>query len=153
MASYEIEKKFLLQSLPDNLDHYPCQILEQGYLSTEPVVRVRKENDSYYLTYKGGGKMIREEYNLSLTEAAYYHLLEKSDGNIICKHRYLIPLEGSNLTIELDIFDPPFAPLIMAEVEFTSEEEANNFIPPKWFGEEVTMDPAYHNSNMSRLLL
>jgi len=97
--------------------------------------------------------MIREEYNLPLTEDAYYHLLEKADGNIICKRRYLIPLEDTNLTAELDIFDPPFAPLIMAEVEFDSVEDANSFIPPAWFGEEVTMDPVYHNSNMSRLQL
>lgn len=153
MASFEIEKKFLIKTLPDHLEQYPCQILEQGYLSTQPVVRVRKENEDYYLTYKGSGKLIREEYNLPLTKEAYYHLLEKADGNIICKNRYLIPLEDTGHMVELDIFDPPFAPLIMAEVEFESLEEANNFLPPSWFGEEVTMDPAYHNSNMSRLQL
>ena len=40
----------------------------------------------------------------------------------------------------------------MAEVEFSSIEMANAFIPPEWFGEDVTMNPKYHNSNMSRSL-
>lgn len=107
--------------------------------------------------------MAREEYNLPLNEEAYYHLREKADGNIISKKRYLIPLhnpqfkEGGNrppedytLTIELDVFDPPFAPLILAEVEFGSKEAAETFLPPDWFLEDVTYDPAYHNSYLSK---
>ena len=45
----EIERKFTLKSLPDNLDSYPSLHIEQAYLSTNPVVRVRKENDEYYI--------------------------------------------------------------------------------------------------------
>lgn len=51
----EIERKFLVAQLPDNLDNYNCRYIEQGYLSTKPVVRVRRDNDDYYLTYKGSG--------------------------------------------------------------------------------------------------
>ena len=36
----------------------------------------------------------------------------------------------------------------MAEVEFPSEKEAEEFTPPAWFGDEVTNDRRYHNSNM-----
>ncbi|CBK73647.1 hypothetical protein CIY_07540 [Butyrivibrio fibrisolvens 16/4] len=36
----------------------------------------------------------------------------------------------------------------MAEVEFPTIEEANSFVPPEWFGEDVTNDKNYHNSNM-----
>ena len=53
----EIERKFLVAQLPDNLDNYNCRYIEQGYLSTKPVVRVRRDNDDYYLTYKGSGMM------------------------------------------------------------------------------------------------
>ena len=94
--------------------------------------------------------MIREEYNLPLTEEAYAHLKAKADGNVISKRRYLIPLGGS-LTAELDVFSGRFAGLMLAEVEFASEEEANRFCPPDWFGREVTYSPEYHNSSMSRL--
>ena len=114
------------------------------------------------MTYKGKGLMAREEYNLPLNESAYQHLLSKADGNIISKKRYVIPLESPRfksdylplimpqLVIELDVFAAPFAPLIMAEVEFPDVDMANAFIAPDWFDQDVTNDPAYHNSNMSR---
>ena len=158
----EIERKFTLKKLPDDLESYPCHIIEQAYLCTSPVVRVRKEDDTYYMTYKGKGLMAREEYNLPLNESAYQHLLSKADGNIISKKRYVIPLESPRfksdylplimpqLVIELDVVAAPFAPLIMAEVEFPDVDMANAFIAPDWFDQDVTNDPAYHNSNMSR---
>ena len=145
----EIERKFLIKQLPENLDRYPSQTLEQAYLCTEPVVRVRRSNDTYTLTYKSKGLMSREEYNLPLNAESYEHLKGKADGNIIRKQRYRIPLPDG-LTIELDLFAPPFEGLILAEVEFTSEEQANSFSPPDWFGEEVTWSTEYHNSTLSQ---
>lgn len=159
----EIERKFVLHSLPEDLENYPFRHIEQAYLNTDPVVRVRKEDDIYYLTYKGSGMMARAESNLSLNEESYYHLREKADGNIISKKRYLIPLKNPgfkegfptppddySLTIELDVFDPPFAPLVLAEVEFGSKEAAEAFVAPDWFGEEVTYCKEYHNSYMAK---
>ena len=168
----EIERKFLIKELPADLEQYPHHLIEQGYLCTGPVVRVRKQDDTYYLTYKGGGKMVREEYNLPLTAQAYAHLIEKADGYRITKTRYLIPLSHpadtnaaatpdteisvpsttnpyEGLTVELDIFTNP-GHLIMAEVEFETEEQALSFVPPAWFGPDVTMDKRYHNSYMSK---
>lgn len=158
----EIERKFTIRQLPENLHAYASKKIVQAYLCTDPVIRIRKQDDAYFLTYKGKGLMAREEYNLPLNADAFKHLLPKADGNIISKTRYLIPIdhpvfsgtfvapENVNLTIELDVFDPPFAPLIMAEVEFPTEEMANAFRMPDWFAEDVTGNPAYHNSNMSR---
>ena len=141
----EIERKFLIKELPD-LSKYEYVDIEQGYLSTNPVVRIRKKNDKYVLTYKGSGLMSREELEAALTKESYEHLLEKIDGHAITKRRYLIPLEP--YTIELDVFYGHMEGLIMAEVEFPSVEEANNFNPPNWFGVDVTEDRRYHNSNM-----
>lgn len=163
----EIERKFTVTKLPDDLESYPCHIIEQAYLNTDPVVRIRREDDSYYLTYKGKGLMAREEYNLPLNEESYYHLREKADGNVISKKRYVIPIgepkfdmayvsaaqksiDQMSLRVELDIFEPPFAPLMIAEVEFPDEETARAFQMLDWFSQDVTNDPAYHNSNLSR---
>ena len=146
----EIEKKFLLKHLPD-FASYEYHKIEQAYLCTNPVVRVRKEDNNYYMTYKGSGMLAREEYNLPLNQESYEHLKEKADGNVIGKTRYLIPLGKKDLVAEVDVFEEPFAPLIMAEVEFESEEQANAFEAPEWFGEEVTFDGRYHNSYMSRM--
>lgn len=145
----EIERKFLINKLPENIKEYPFHIIEQAYLCTNPVVRVRRQDEDYILTYKGSGMMAREEYNLPLNKEAYEHLLTKADGTIISKKRYLIPL-SEQLTIELDEFYKPMNDLLLAEVEFPSIEEANAFVPPEWFGEDVTFDAAYHNSTMSR---
>lgn len=146
----EIERKFTIKALPKNLSSYPCHLIEQAYLNTDPVIRVRREDDTFYLTYKGKGLLAREEYNLPLNEQAYYHLLEKADGVIISKKRYVIPIEDTSLCVELDIFEKPFAPLIIAEVEFPDKETAEAFVPLDWFSQDVTNDPAYHNSNLSR---
>ena len=147
----EIEKKFLIRSLPD-LSKYSYHKISQAYLNTDPVVRIRKQDDDYYLTYKGKGMMAREEYNLPLNAASYAHLSTKADGNVISKTRYLIPLDNG-LTAELDVFDAPFESLQMLEVEFESIEPANTFTPPDWFGKEVTNDHRYHNSYLSELKL
>lgn len=145
----EIERKYLIKTLPENLTQYPCRRIEQGYLNTEPVVRIRRSNDTYTLTYKGAGLMVREEYNLPLTASAFAHLKEKIDGRLIKKRRYLIPY-GERYTIELDVFENDLAPLTLAEVEFESEDDANQFTPPDWFGEDVTFSADYHNSTLSQ---
>lgn len=101
----EIERKYLIPKLPENLSDYPSRAMEQGYLCTDPVVRIRHEGDDYVLTYKSGGLMAREEYNLPLTREAYEHLRPKTDGILIAKTRYYLPL--GELTIELDVFQAP----------------------------------------------
>ena len=154
MENMEIERKFLIKEMPD-LEKYTFKELEQGYLNTYPTVRVRREDDEYYLTYKSKSKddIAREEYNLPLTKEAYEHLIKKADGNIISKRRYLVPAgkgeDGRELIAEIDVFAPPFAPLILAEVEFSSVEEAGAFVKPPWLGEDVSSDRRYYNSYLS----
>lgn len=159
----EIERKFTVTALPEDLKEHTCLVIEQAYLNTDPVLRIRRQNDDYFLTYKGKGLLAREEYNLPLNKEAYEHLRTKADGNIISKKRYLLPISSPSfkegyvppqamprLTIELDVFEAPFAPLIIAEVEFPDEEMANAFLPPAWFLKDVTYDRQYHNSNLSQ---
>ena len=145
----EIERKYLVRKLPENLEQYNKKEIAQGYLCTEPVVRIRRSNDDYYMTYKGDGLMVREEYNLPLTQDAYDHRRPKIDGLLIAKTRYLIPLDGK-LTAELDVFEEDLNGLVIVEVEFNSVEEANAFHAPDWFGEDVTNSGKYHNRYLSQ---
>lgn len=147
----EIERKYLVNSLPASLSSYPCRKIQQAYLCTEPVVRIRREDDSYYLTYKSKGLMVRQEYNLPLTAESYSHLLSKADGNVISKVRFLIPLDSLNLTAELDLFEGAFLGLALVEVEFPNEEEARSFLPPLWFGRDVTFTGEFQNSRLSSM--
>lgn len=150
----EIERKFLIKEMPD-LTKYPSKKLIQGYLATNPTVRVRDEGGEYILTYKSKSKdfISREEYNLPLTKEAFETLIKKSEGNIISKTRYYIPIgknkEGNELTLELDVYDPPFAPLVFGEVEFPTIEEAHSFEIPDWFGEDVSDNREYYNGVMA----
>ncbi len=139
----EIERKFMIASLPENLDDYPSEEIEQVYLSRNPTVRVRRYGDKYILTIKGKGKLSHEEYELDLNPDSYAHLFEKHDGFVIRKRRYRIPY--GPYTIELDRFFEPVT-VTYAEVEFTSEEEALAFTPPEWFGTDLTDLDGYTNA-------
>ncbi|MBO5239397.1 MAG: CYTH domain-containing protein [Lachnospiraceae bacterium] len=143
----EIERKFLIKQIPVNLNEYPYEEIEQGYLNTTPVLRIRRKNDSYIFTYKSAGLMSREEIELPLSKEAYEHLIPKCDGNLITKTRYRIP-EEHGYTIELDIFHGCLDGLVLAEVEFPSEEAALAFPVPDWFTCEVTYESTFHNSRM-----
>ncbi len=148
--SYEIERKFLIKKIPDDLESFTHFDIEQGYLCIDPVIRVRKKDSDYILTYKSRGFMIREEYEHPLTKNGYEHLIQKADGNVISKTRYIIP-GPSGLTVELDIFKKIFDGIVLAEIEFASPSEAENFNPPDWFGDDVTRNIYFHNSYMSRM--
>ncbi len=157
----EIERKYTVKTMPEDLSAYDSHRIIQAYLCREPVVRVRKSDDDYYMTYKGKGLVSREEYNLALTEEGFEHLLTKADGNVISKTRYIIPIteprfkddyklpDGVDLCVELDVFDEPFAPLVIAEVEFPAEAASDAYIPEDWFDADVSEDRQYHNVNMA----
>ncbi len=149
MENTEIERKWMIKELPGDLSNYKCIEMEQAYLNISPTVRIRRENDEYFLTYKGKGDGIsHSEYNLPLTKEAFDHMLPKADGIIIRKKRYVIPLEGG-LKAELDIFGEPYEGLRIVEVEFGSVEEAEGFTGPDWFGQDVSMDERFKNARMA----
>ena len=155
----EIEKKFLVKQLPVNLLRYEKKVIEQGYLCADPIVRIRKSNEEYILTYKsvqGINEHLKQlakvcnEVELPLTKESYEHLRNKVDGYLVCKTRYLIPLENGR-TAELDIFHKQLEGLVIVEVEFPDEEAIYDFVAPEWFGEEVSQDHRYSNSNLARI--
>ncbi|MCM1081884.1 MAG: CYTH domain-containing protein [Clostridium sp.] len=158
MDHMEIEKKYLIKNIPDNLATYSHYDIEQAYICSSPAIRVRKKSIfsdgngscTYILTVKGKGLIKREEFELTLEKNEYEALLNKTEGNIITKCRYLIPLtEG--LSLELDIFGGKFKGLVMGEIEFPDEDSAKKYNPPAFIGREVTFDERFHNSVMSTM--
>lgn len=144
----EIERKFLIKQLPENLERFPHHHIEQAYLSTDPVIRIRKWDDLCFLTVKSKGLLAREEYEMPIEKERYDDLLRYKRGHIITKTRYVIR-EKDGLKIELDIFEGIHKGLIMAEVEFPDLNTAKAYVPAEWFGEEVTGDEKYQNSWLS----
>lgn len=147
----EIEKKFKIREYPEKYEMFQKKEIEQGYLCANPVVRIRKSNGDYILTYKSKpegreNKEVRicNELEAPLTEESYIHLKTKIDGIMIEKTRYLVPLEDGHIA-EMDIFHGALEGLSMVEVEFATEEEAHKFVAPGWFGEDVSCDKRYTN--------
>ena len=149
----EIERKYLVRDLPEDLENYPHVEIEQAYLCTSPTLRIRRMGDRYILTVKehvrvpGTTAIHNREEEFSLSPDAYTRLRAKCEGIPVSKTRYRIPFEG--LAIELDIFHGPHAPLLLAEVEFPSTEAAEAFLPPAWLGEDVSGNPCYRNSYLA----
>ena len=154
MNNMEIEKKYLVKAIPDNLENFECHRIAQGYVSTEPVVRIRQWDDEYILTIKSSGLLSHIEIEKSLTEDEFKAMTEMVKGNTIAKKRYIIPLISygyPELELELDIFEGALDGLIIAEVEFSDTEKAESFVAPDFLGTEVTNDPRYYNSYLSTI--
>ncbi len=152
----EIEKKYLTNDCPYDLEKLDRHVIEQAYLCGNPTVRIRRLDDRYILTYKrkekdgGAGACVSEEVELPLNREAYEHLLEKKDSNVVRKTRYIIPLDRDH-KIELDVFEGKLRGLVMAEVEFLSLDDAKRFKAPGWFKKEVSGDQRFSNRYLSTL--
>lgn len=145
----EIERKFLVDSLPDRIEQYPHVEIEQGYLCTSPTMRIRKAGDVFGLTIKekavtASTAIHNREEEFRLSEDKYNLLKSKCDGRMVLKTRYRIPV--GSLTAELDIFHGHHEGLRIVEVEFPSTADADAFVPPTWFGPDVSTDHSYTNS-------
>lgn len=157
----EIERKYLVNRIPENLNDYEHIEIEQYYLCESPTLRIRRMGDSYILTVKeyleiNSGAIHNREEEFALSSSSYNHLREKCDNLGVTKTRYLINLrrlemDGSyeGVTAELDIFHGRHDGLVLVEVEFPNTQVADSFVPPSWFGKEVSGDPHYRNSYLS----
>ncbi len=144
----EVERKFLVRELPDDLVSYPSDKIAQGYISLDPAgaqVRLRRRGYHTLLTIKSGRGLARAEEEFVIDGPRFERLWPSTQGRRVEKTRYRIPLDGG-LTLELDVFAGELEGLVMAEVEFESVDDALAFAPPSWLGPEVTDDRRYGNS-------
>jgi CYTH domain-containing protein len=156
----EVERKFVVAQMPDLADE--GEEIEQGYLAigAEGEVRLRRRGDGRVLTVKRGvmggcsaGEaeeqpvLSRAEAETELDQDQFDALWPLTEGRRLKKRRYLI--RHGDLEIELDTYEGELEGLIVAEIEFPSEEEARRFEPADWLGEEVTGDRAYLNETLA----
>lgn len=143
IVMYEIERKFLLKKLPNNLNTQPVKIV-QAYLCDNPVLRIRQWENQYFFTYKGNGLMKRQEIEIEISKNTFDSLIAQC-RKIIVKNRYILNM---NKTFEIDVFEGDLKGLILAEVEFIDEDEALNFNKPEFLHIEVTNNPLFQNVNL-----
>jgi adenylate cyclase len=143
----ERERRFLVPNVPDALPD-PFRII-QGYLMTQPAaVRVRRRDDDYFLTIKTGSGLARTEIERRLDADEFEAVWAVADALRIEKRRYVIALASGD-TAELDLFDGELAGRRIVEVEFDDDTSAAAFVPPDWFGREVTDDGRYTNAALA----
>jgi adenylate cyclase len=144
----EVERKFLVSEPPD-LDRADADEIEQGYLAigSDGEVRVRRKGKKLLLTAKRGSGLSRQEAEVELDPGSFDELWPLTEGRRLRKRRHVIP--HGDLKFEVDVYGGDLEGLIVAEIEFPSEEEARAFDPPKWLGEEVTGDHRYLNETLA----
>ena len=147
----EIERKFLVPEHPEDLERWPATRIEQGYLAiggdgTE--VRIRRRDGDMVLTVKGGGGRSRTEEEFGIDDERFARLWPLTEGRRVEKTRHLIDA-GEGLDIEVDVYSGALTGLVVAEVEFDTEEAADAFEPPSWFGREVTDDARFKNQRLA----
>ena len=150
-SGVEIERKFLVDQPPTDLEAHRSAQIDQGYLAiTENglEVRIRNYGGQAFLTVKSGAGQVRLEEEIEIDERTFHSLWPLTEGKRIRKRRYLIPA-GNGLQLELDVYGEALAGLVIAEVEFDSAEAAAAFTPPAWVGREVTDDPRYKNRRLA----
>lgn len=159
----EIERKYLVRMLPDSLEQYKHYEIEQAYLCTSPTLRIRRMGDAYILTVKehvatASSAIHNREEEFALSAESYQRLLAKCDSGRVSKTRYRIDLRQQTgdgayvgLVAELDVFHGRHLGLMLVEVEFPNTTAANNFVPPSWFGPDVSADPRYRNSYLASM--
>jgi len=144
----ERERKFLVDRLPDDLG--PAVAIRQGYLALERnvQVRVRRAGTLCTLTVKGGRGRDRTEVETAITAEQFDDLWPLTDGRRIEKARHRVPL-GDGRTAEVDLFAGGHEGLQLVEVEFPDDADPDAFVPPPWFGPDVTDDARYSNADLA----
>lgn len=148
----EIERKFLVKDLPEGFKKYLRTPIHQGYIMIAPdmkgVVRLRHEAIHFYQTIKRGSGKIRDEFEVELTAKQFKKLWPTTKGRRLNKTRYAVPLNGKKIAFA-DVFHGRLKGLVMVEVEFRTVKECDSFVPPSWFGKEVTENKRYTNQSLA----
>ncbi len=157
-ARLELERRFLIRELPDNLlkqlqgwqiqDHY----LPATRLRLRRMTALRGDEVLLKL-----GQKYRDDSldpmetmitNLYLN-AEEYQCLRTLSARELCKTRYRYPFKDREFGI--DVFEGPLADLILAEVECDSAKELMQIPFPAFAALEVTGDPFFLGGNLVRL--
>ncbi len=148
----EIERKFLLQAAPKNMESVSGEVIMQGYVVGDGIVRLRKKGEKYLMTVKSkrtADGLSRQEWEVEIPEFVFTLIWPHKIGRSIRKVRYSVPYH--DYILEVDIFKGGLAGLILVECEFPDEASARKFVLPESLGEavEVTADKRFGNRHLA----
>ena len=148
----EIERKFLMDGFPIGLELISEVEVEQGYISFEPELRIRKALDKrtgkeeFWLTLKGEGDLTRREVETEISSDFYYDTADFLEVRMIQKEYRKYRL--GEWKLEVSLVDPGTDwEFFYAEIEFPTEKDAKDFVVPAYFGREITFNEDYKMKN------
>lgn len=113
--------------IPQSLDH--------------PVVRIRKNGETYEITkkqpVKEGDASHQDEQTITLTETEFNELM-KLEGKKVSKIRYYYPYKGR--IAEIDVFTGKLRGLVLVDFEFENLTEKDSFVMPEFCLADVTQE-------------
>jgi adenylate cyclase len=148
-ASAEIERKYLLSTLPPRALLGDGVAITQGYIdSGDPEIRVRRLGARHFLAIKSGEGLRRLEVEVEISADTHGRLWALTEGARVVKTRYRLNDGGHSW--EIDEYAEALSGLYTAEVELTSITDA--VTPPAVLSivREVTDDPRYWNKHLAR---
>ncbi len=152
----ENELTWLVVEMPDTAGVRAKEI-EQHYLSPSPdPLRIRATNGTAFeltkkVTIDPADPTRKDEINIPLTAAEFAELVTLSKRSLT-KTRYYLPLDDG-LIAELDVFHGPLEGFMKVEVEFPNDASREAFVPPAWFGRNVSHEPWAKNSRLAEMSL
>ena len=147
----EIERRFVVDHLPDGLTLDEGTPMRQGYLTMGDTVtvRVRITATAAVLTVKAGTGMARTEVEVPLPMDEAEQLWSHTGGRSLSKTRHHVVL-ADGTSVDLDRYHGTLEGLVTVEVEFPDVASAECFAPPGWFGTEVTGRTEWSNATLAR---
>lgn len=156
LRKQENERRFEpagMTSLPKEIFSTSSTYIKQCYAEDLLRTRFRSERDqttgsiAYTMNRKGDGVLSKPEEENYVEKSLFDEGWSKTRVRIE-KIRYYYPCDG--YVYEINLFQNELYGYIQVEVEFDTEEEAKKFIPPAWFGPEVTGNKAKENYGLAK---
>lgn len=136
----EIEKTFLVRSLPD-LSGLEGTLVRDKYfpeIEGHPSLRIRQQADKFEMTKKvmvDNDPSRQREYSIHLSQDEFNCLIQ-APGRSLCKVRYRFPV--GKYIAEIDVFKEDLEGLVLADFEFKNVTERDQFQPPEFCEVDVT---------------
>lgn len=140
----EFERTYLAKELPSGFERVPSEEMLDIYIPSSvehPVLRIRKAGEKYEITKKEplekGDASHQIETTIPLTRVEYSEFC-KLPGKRVQKTRFYY--QENKVGYEIDVFRGDLEGLVLVDVEFSSLEERDAFMPPTWCLAEVTQE-------------
>jgi CYTH domain-containing protein len=149
MSFQEIERKFLLQSLPDGVSETEPIHFERYYLFANQNIELRVQQKGELFEFERKvqlkeNNLVRETYKIPISQEEFDLFKQQAIGNKIVFKKYKLP-DSAFMVKE---YEACLKGLILLELEFGNLDEATSFQPLEWMGKDISNSPFSRDSGL-----